>query len=118
VFESRDPRKEAWLEWNRERTWRRVMVPWAGPVETWTDLVNAGDGLVSFQATFVFGSDGGVLTSRSALRFRSRGELADSLAAAGLMVDEVRDAPAGRAASSSSSPGGRRVANTGSSVRG
>jgi hypothetical protein len=27
------------------------------------------------------------------LRFRSRGELADSLASAGLTVEEVRDAP-------------------------
>ena len=37
--------------------------------------------------------DGAVLTSDSTLRFRSRGELADSLAEAGLAVDEVRDAP-------------------------
>jgi hypothetical protein len=41
----------------------------------------------------VFGSDGAVLTSDSTLRFRSREELADSLAAAGLAVEEVRDAP-------------------------
>ena len=41
----------------------------------------------------MFDSDGAVLTSDSTLRFRGRGELADSLAAAGLVVDEVRDAP-------------------------
>jgi len=34
-----------------------------------------------------------VLNSDSTLRFRSRAELADSLAAAGLAVEEVRDAP-------------------------
>lgn len=93
VFESRDPQKKAWLEWNRDQTYRRVTIPGAGPVETWTDLLDAADDLVSFQTTFVFGGDGAVLTSESTLRFRSRDELADSLVAAGLVVDEVRDAP-------------------------
>jgi hypothetical protein len=41
----------------------------------------------------VFDGDGAVLTSDSTLRFRTRAELADSLAAAGFAVDEVRDAP-------------------------
>ena len=48
--------------------------------------------LVSFRTTFVF-ADGTVLTSDSTLRFRSRDELATSLIAVGLVVDEVRDAP-------------------------
>jgi hypothetical protein len=34
-----------------------------------------------------------VLTSDSTLRFRERAELAASLASAGLVVDEIRDAP-------------------------
>lgn len=41
----------------------------------------------------MFGGDGAVLMSDSTLRFRSRAELADSLAAANLVVDEIRDAP-------------------------
>ena len=93
VFESRDPAKKAWQEWNRDQTHRRAVVPGAGPVETWTDLTQVGGSLVSFRTTFVFESDGAVLTSDSTLRFRSRGELAGSLAAVGLTVDEVRDAP-------------------------
>jgi len=93
VFETRDPAKKAWLEWNRDQTHRRAVVPGAGPVETWTDLTQVRGSLVSFRTTFVFGSDGAVLTSDSTLRFRSRSELASSLAAAGLTVDEVRDAP-------------------------
>jgi len=93
VFESRDPAKEAWLEWNRDQTYRRAVIPGAGAVETWTDLTETRQSLVSFRTTFVFESDGAVLTSDSTLRFRSRSELADSLAAAGLAVDEVRDAP-------------------------
>jgi hypothetical protein len=63
------------------------------PDQTWTDLTAARQNLVSFGSTVVFERDGTVLTSDSTLRFRSRDELAGSLAAAGLIVDEVRDAP-------------------------
>ncbi len=93
VFESRDPEKKAWLEWNRDQTYRRVVIPGTGPVETWTDLTGIEGSLVSFRMTFVFGSDGAMLTSDSTLRFRSRHELASALVAADLVVDEVRDAP-------------------------
>jgi len=93
VFETRDPAKKAWLGWNRDDTYRRVVIAGVGPVRTWTDLTAAGGGLVSFRSTVVFASDGAVLTSDSTLRFRERAELADSLASAGLVVDEVRDAP-------------------------
>lgn len=93
VFESRDPEKKAWLEWNRDQTYRRVVIPEVGAVETWTDLAGVEGSLVSFRMTFVFGRDGAVLTSESTLRFRGRDELANSLAAAHLAVEEVRDAP-------------------------
>ena len=93
VFESRDPARRAWLGWNRDQTYRSVVVPGAGPIQTWLDLTGAGGGLVCFRSTFVFASDGAVLTSDSTLRFRERDELAHSLASAGLVVDEVRDAP-------------------------
>ena len=93
VFESRDPAQQAWLGWNRDQTYRRAVLPDAGPVRTWEDLTRVEGSLVSFRTTFVFGGDGAVLTSDSTLRFRGRGELADSLTAAGLVVDEVRDAP-------------------------
>jgi SAM-dependent methyltransferase len=93
VFESRDPARKAWLEWTREHTHRRVDVPGAGPVETWTELTGTGDGLVSFRTSYVFGRDGTTMSSDSTLRFRGREELAATVTAAGLVVDEVRDAP-------------------------
>jgi hypothetical protein len=83
VFESRRPERQAWLEWARERSFARAVVPDIGPVETWVDVYEARGGLVSFRWTFVAGSDGTQLTSCSTLRFRSREELADSLTAAG-----------------------------------
>jgi SAM-dependent methyltransferase len=93
VFESRDPAGAAWLEWTRDQTHRRVVVPGTGPVETWTDLTAVEGNLVSFRTTFVLGRNRTVLTSDSTLRFRSRDELTRSLLAAGLVVDEVRGAP-------------------------
>lgn len=93
VFESRDPAKQAWREWTRDQTYRRADIPGVGPVVTWTDVTRAKGGLVSFRATFVFEADGAVLASDSTLRFRGRDELADSLAAAGFAVQEIRDAP-------------------------
>ena len=93
VFESRDPAQQAWLGWNRDQTYRRAVIPDAGPVRTWEDLTGVEGSLVSFRTTFVFGSDGAVLTSDSTLRFRGRGQRVSEFAAAGLVVDEVRDAP-------------------------
>jgi GrpB-like predicted nucleotidyltransferase (UPF0157 family)/SAM-dependent methyltransferase len=93
VFESRDPDQRAWREWDREHTTARAVVPHVGEVESWVEVTDVRDELVSFRQVFVLGHDGTVLTSASTLRFRSRAELADSVAAAGLVVDDVRDAP-------------------------
>jgi SAM-dependent methyltransferase len=91
VFETRDPAREAWRDWDQTR--RRIDVPEVGQVETWTELTGVDQSLVSFRTTFTFKSDGATLTSDSTLRFRDRDELTSSLTAAGLTVDEVRDAP-------------------------
>jgi capsular polysaccharide biosynthesis protein len=49
--------------------------------------------LVSFRWTWVFASDGQMLTSESTLRFREGDEIEAALHAQGYAVDEVRDAP-------------------------
>ncbi|MDT0277072.1 class I SAM-dependent methyltransferase [Blastococcus goldschmidtiae] len=92
LFESRRPERQAWLDWTRERSSGRAVVPGAGPVETWVEVTAVRDALVSFRWTFRFGHDRAELTSDSTLRFRSREELTGSLAAAGFAVDDVRDA--------------------------
>jgi prevent-host-death family protein len=93
VFETRDPAAKAWLEWNRERSYQRTVVPGVGGVQSWHDLLEVRGDLVSFRSTVVFESDGALLTSDSTLRFRHRDEVTASLAAAGYVVDEVRQAP-------------------------
>jgi SAM-dependent methyltransferase len=93
VFETRDPAAKAWLEWNREQSYQRRVVPGVGGVQAWHELLEVRGDLISFRSTVVFESDGAVLTSESTLRFRHRDEVATSLAAAGYAVDEVRQAP-------------------------
>ncbi|HEY6152042.1 MAG TPA: class I SAM-dependent methyltransferase [Gaiellaceae bacterium] len=87
VFETRDPARRAWTEWNRAETHRVTEV-----AETWIDLLEVEGPLVSFRGTYVF-PDGEVLTSDSTLRFRERDEVEADLIANGYVVDEVRGAP-------------------------
>jgi SAM-dependent methyltransferase len=93
VFETRDPARQAWLEWNREQSYVRTDVPGAGEVESWEEMTEVTRDLVTFRSYTVFHSDGATLTSDSTLRFRRRDEIEESLNAAGYIVDEVRDAP-------------------------
>ncbi|WP_238163304.1 class I SAM-dependent methyltransferase [Kribbella capetownensis] len=93
VFETRDPAKRAWEEWTREHTHQVVTVEGVDTVESWSDLLAVELPYVSFRGTYVFESDGAVLTSDSTLWFRERDELEKSLTAAGFTVDEVREAP-------------------------
>jgi SAM-dependent methyltransferase len=93
VFETRDPARQAWLEWDREHRYQRVDIAGVGVVEAWVEVTAVRGDLVSFRHVFVFESDGAVLTSDSTLRFRSRRQVEESLLRAGFTVDEVRDAP-------------------------
>jgi SAM-dependent methyltransferase len=93
VVEVRDPAKEAWKGWNRERTYQTIEAPGIGTVESWVELVHVRLPLVSFRHIFVFRTDGRVMTSGSTLRFRTRSEIADTLSRAQLTMESVRDAP-------------------------
>jgi SAM-dependent methyltransferase len=93
VFETRDPESRAWEGWTEARTRTMSEVPGVGAVERWVELTEVSLPLVSFRWTYVFASDGQVLTSDSTLRFPSRSEVQESLAASGYALDEVRDAP-------------------------
>jgi len=92
VLETRDPRAEAWRDWNRDASWRMTELAGGGAVESWVELTELHLPLVSFRWTWVF-PDGQLLTSDSTLRFRNRKEVHDSLTAHGYLVDDVRDAP-------------------------
>lgn len=92
VFETRIPARRAWLEWNRDASHRVTDIAGVGSIETWVDLVQVREPLVTFRWTYVF-PHGDTLTSHSTIRFREREEIEEELIAHKYAVDEVRDAP-------------------------
>ena len=93
VFETRDPARRAWEEWTGARTRSTTTIPGVGAVEHWVEVTDVSWPLVTFRGTYVFDSDGQVLTSDSTLRFHDRSEVESDLAAHGYEVQDVRDAP-------------------------
>ena len=93
VFETRDPARRAWEEWNRDASYAVTEVPGAGVVESWVEVIGVEGELVTFRWTYVFAADGQVLTSESTLRFRERAAVEAELAAQGFVTEDVRDAP-------------------------
>lgn len=93
VFETRDPANRAWQEWNRSATYKIAAIAGGDSVESWCEVTDVSGPLVTFRWTWVFASDGQILTSDSTLRFRERDEVEATLITHGYSVDEVRDAP-------------------------
>ena len=93
VFEARKPEIKAWYEWTKEKTFCLRESPEFGTVESWCEVTDVTEDLVSFRWNYHFIADGEVLTSESTLRFRSKDEYIKSLHDAGFIVDEIREAP-------------------------
>jgi SAM-dependent methyltransferase len=93
VFETRDPARRAWEQWNRDTSYAVTEIPGVGAVESWFDVTDVSWPLVTFHSTNVFAADGAVLTSDSTLRFRTRDEIEAALVDHGYTVVDVRDAP-------------------------
>lgn len=90
VFETRDPARQDWLTWGSDS---RTVVPGIGGLRQRRDVTDVSGEFVTFRVTYLFESDGAVLTAESTLRFRGRQQVTDSLSAAGFTVAEIRDAP-------------------------
>jgi SAM-dependent methyltransferase len=88
AFESRNPADRAWERWNREATYERIDSP-HGPMECWLELVSVGNSRVRFESHNIFTATGEIVVASSELRFRSQGELADSLTKAGFIVEHA-----------------------------
>jgi SAM-dependent methyltransferase len=93
VFETRDPARKAWQQWNRGQSWVRTELPGIGMIETWSDLLDVAGPLVTFRGTYVFRSGETVMTSESTLRFWERNEIEHILTSCGYVLDDVREAP-------------------------
>ncbi len=93
VFETRIPSKRAWEGWNRAESFTTADVPGIGVVESFCEVIDVTGPLVTFRGTYVFRSDGAILTSDSTLRFRESSDLHADLMAAGFTIEQIRDAP-------------------------
>lgn len=91
VFETRDPARQAWLEWDSPET--VTTIPGIGAVRCSRQVLAVDGDLVTFRWTIVFSSDGARYDSDSTLRFRTRGDVERSLSDAGFVVSDVREAP-------------------------
>lgn len=92
VFETRNPDVRCWDRWDRKNTFRSSTIDGVGRVDSWCEIVDESLPLVSFKWSFVFESDGAVLTSESTIRFRDRYEVEESLSSAGYSLVDVREA--------------------------
>lgn len=92
VFETRRPERSAWQEWALDTDPVVLEVPDVGEVEQRRQVTEVDLPLVSFRCHYRFTRDGRVLTSDSTLRFRSREQIEQSLAANGFTTVEVREA--------------------------
>jgi hypothetical protein len=88
AFESRNPRAREWENWTREAR-RSVDDPIAGRVETWSEVHDVREGIVSYAIHYVFAATREELVAPSRLRFRSEEELTKSLADAGFTLERV-----------------------------
>lgn len=93
VFETRDPRREAWLNWTRDESYARTDLSVVGVVESWSEVLQREQSLVTFRWTFHFEADHQRITSDSTLRFRDRDEITNTLGEHGFQLLEVREAP-------------------------
>jgi SAM-dependent methyltransferase len=91
VFETRDPDRAAWREWTPELSHTEAQVEGEGRVESWHEVTEVNDGLVTFRSTVVFEDE--TLMSQSTLRFRHRQAVVEELTGAGFVIADVRDAP-------------------------
>jgi len=66
-----------------------VQDPAAGPIETWSEVDDVRNGIVSYANHYRFDVGGEELVSRAALRFRALAEITQSLADAGFTVERV-----------------------------
>ena len=88
AFETRNPEARQWEHWSHAEAFT-VEDPVAGPVETWTEVTDVADGVVTYVNHYRFVTTGEELLSPSRLRFRTPGELRHSLVEAGFTIDCV-----------------------------
>lgn len=90
AFESLNPVAEPWRRWNRAETFASFPAQDRSEAfDSWVETVGVADGTVTVVGHTVFRPSGDEETVESTLRFRTRSELADDLAAVGFRVRDL-----------------------------
>jgi SAM-dependent methyltransferase len=100
AFETRNPNARDWESWTNHIR-KSVEDPAAGRIETWAEVHDAQEGIVSYTLHYLFAASGSELLSTARLRFRTEAELTQSLATAGFAVERIYGDWDGRPADSS-----------------
>jgi len=88
AFESRNPAAREWEGWTHQAR-RTVDDPTAGRIDIWSEFHDVRDGIVSYTIHYAVAATDVELRSPVQLRFRTEGELTQSLADVGFTVEHV-----------------------------
>lgn len=87
AFDMRNPAARAWESWTEAATRGEVALSDGSGVQTWVEVENVVDNVVTFTWANGF-ADGAFVGGSDSLRFRTYGELVTSLLGAGFVVTE------------------------------
>ena len=88
AFESRNPEARGWSSRTATND-SRSTTPLPGAVDTWVEVDEVRDAVVSYTIHYLFAATGEELLSPTQLRFRSEAELTRSLADAGFTIEHL-----------------------------
>jgi SAM-dependent methyltransferase len=88
AFETRNPNARDWESWTDEMH-KSVEDPAAGRIDTWAEVQDVRQGIVSSTLHYLFVATGEEVLSTARLRFRTQAELTQSLVTAGFAVDRI-----------------------------
>jgi SAM-dependent methyltransferase len=88
AFEARNPGAKAWEQW-ADATRNVTVDGHAGAIETWTEVQNVSNDIVSYELHYRFIDTNEELVAPSQLRFRSYEEFDRSLTQAGFVIERA-----------------------------
>ena len=87
IFDTREPAREEWREWNPQQSHHIVDHPKLGRLEAWNDVQHDPDtGIVSYGTYYRSVATGKLWQAKSDIRFTAKDVIASHLAEAGLIV--------------------------------
>jgi len=89
IFDSRNPEAELFESWPKKTSPQRLLDARAGEIEWWYELAGTSEGRVRYEIHYRFIATDDELVSLCELRFRTQGEISQSLANAGFSISST-----------------------------